>query len=314
MTTIRLTADLAEFCEALRPGDVLLFEKLLRVSSAIQAGDLRPVSHAAVVVDIEAGLPRIVDATLRGAGRPAVDETSLAGLLGLRQRDARGEVDSVRAITARRPIGDGEAGPIGRQVAAQARTFVHQTRYSLLDLCTIAPYAFLRSSSRRFPGGFTQLLRGFTQVSRAFTAELASSGAPAVTCVELVYRALVRAGVPVAIDAPLIVDGRFRTNWRVGSPVGDEQTDPGGWGYPPVGVSMQPAGAPAEPGLAAALTELDDLSDRIARVKEPGPAGGNLDAQGVGGPPLEEADGVTPGDLLETPSLQTIAVLHRPLR
>jgi hypothetical protein len=180
MDGVTITGDLNEFCGSLRPGDVLLFEKLLRVSSTIQAGDLRPVSHSAVVVE-GGGSPRMVDATLRGPDLPPVDETDLAAILDLRRRDARGEVATVRSITARRPD-----PAVSALVVDRARGFVAGARFSVLDLCTIAPYAFLRAGSRRLPAGFRSMLRALAEVSRASADALNRDDGPALTCAELV--------------------------------------------------------------------------------------------------------------------------------
>jgi hypothetical protein len=291
MLGLTMTTDPAEFSGSLQPGDVLLFEKLARLSGAIQAGDLRPVSHAAIVVDVAGGAPRMVDATLPGAGRLAVDETALADLLGQRRSDARGEVDRVRSVTARRPAG---AGP---RVAEQARGFIGRPDFPVLDLGLLAPYAFLRSSARRLSPGFSRLLQGFTDLARSIADEVVPADGPAVTCSELSYRCLTGAGVAVHVEAPLVVGGRFRTDWRLPSS------------------TVQTAGLVPDEIPVGVLTQLGVLNDQIARAKAPAPVPvGPGPAPRRLGRGLETADGITPGDLLETPSLRTVSVLHRPMR
>jgi hypothetical protein len=308
-----LTTDEVVFQAQLRPGDVLLFEKLLRVSSLIMWADLRAVSHAAVVVSADSSGCRIVDATLRPKPS-AVEETPLSDLLHLVQRDARGEVPTVRSITARRCPAAQDDRATGAAIATEARAFVHEARYALFDLGAIAPYAYLRTSARKLPRGFAPMLHGLIQVSRSLVAARAPRGQQAVTCSELVYRAMSRVNggaLGPSINAPLIVGGRFRANWVIGGPKArafslDEAFEDSDDGAELGAVNPE---AEIEPStLAEGQRELELLADDVARAKllEEG-------EKAFEAPPLEEADGVTPGDLLESPSLETIAVLHRPL-
>jgi hypothetical protein len=304
-----LTTDEVMFQAELRPGDVLLFEKLLRVSSLIMWADLRAVSHAAVVVSADPSGCRIVDATLRPKPS-AVEETPLSDLLHLVQRDARGEVPTVRSITARRCPAAQDDRATGAAIAAEARAFVHEARYALFDLGAIAPYAYLRTSARKLPRGFAPMLHGLIQVSRSLVAARAPRGQQAVTCSELAYRAMNRVNggaLGPSINAPLVSGGRFRADWVIAGPKARAFTLDEAFEDSDDGVE-QGATNPEAATLAEGQRELGLLADDVARAKllEEG-------EKAFEAPPLEEADGVTPGDLLETPSLQTIAVLHRPL-
>jgi hypothetical protein len=285
-----LTTDPGVFCDGLQPGDVLLFEKGLLVSSIIALADRRPVSHSAVVVATGGGDCRIVDAAFRDQPEEQVKESSLSALLDVRQSDARGEVRTVRAITARRAPAATADPAVGEEVARQASLFTSEARYALFDVASLAPYAFLRSNARSWRDGLSLVFHGLMHGARLALKRDRQPDLWSLSCSELVYRALAQVAEPTgagtlapAIDAPLVVDGRLRTDWRL------------------------PAGADH--------VELEELADEVARDKSPDAGAEWAGTRGIGHrPTLEEADGVTPGDLLDTPSLTTVAVLHRPLR
>ena len=271
---------------------MLLFEKLHRVSGAIAFADLRPVSHAAIVVETGDDC-RIVDATLR---ETPVAETSLAEVLRLRTANARGTVPRVRSITALQVVAAGDP-EVGAAIARQARRQVEGARFAVFDLAALAPYAYLRSAGRSMAPGLARALHGLVQAARGALTVVAPD-LPGVTCSELVYRVLAGVeadGRPLApeIAAPLVVGGRFRTDW---GPTGEipESADAGRGG-------LHHVAALAAEWVSAKRTTPPDGGDRARWLRRPPPE-------------LELADGVTPGDLLDSPSLEVTAMFLQLLR
>jgi hypothetical protein len=209
----------------------------------------------------------------------------------------------VQSITARRPGPDDP--DVGRAVAEGARSFMGAGRYGFIDVIGLTPFAVMRTLRRDVPPGLWAL----TATGRHAADGVARrrGRGPSLTCSEYVYRALDAAGVAPDIAAPLVADGRLRSDWAVAGARGG-----------PLDL-----GAQTETRRRAEEWRLEKVGDEAGADDEnailvtAGDGGQGVpftpSAQRIRGRPLTVADGVTPGDLLSSPSLRTIAVYHRVL-
>jgi hypothetical protein len=331
-----LTSSLEEFVRELKPGDVLLFDTLHPVSAAIKCAENRPVSHCALHTGGGAFLHVTGHAPDGATLQPGTGDALQPGTLEtrLKSRDDR-------TVTARRhSTACGEDGAEWALTSATA-LLKESTAYSYLSLTSLAVPCFCRAYRRYLeaeghdtPPWLRTILRtvegqavALVDITAAFAEEAEvggmSSGKKTLTCSEFVYGCLSSSGRQVAVPdnlvqwrldrlAPASRGGGLRT-LSGATPVEFSPDlldfNPALRAYPPHrGLSLRTAGS-SDLARAAVKVVCDLLEYNVKHGK-----------YGVPGRPLQHlamSDGivgafVTPGDLWSSPSLDTVAVLHRP--
>jgi hypothetical protein len=309
-----------EFVTHLRPADILLFDKLASLNRLVQWGDNRPVGHCGLWTD-----GGVYEATIKtsaaGRGRSGVFHTPLNELLNLTVADSRGaNVALVRTVTAVRYRGIDDERRL--RVLQFAQDCTSSTRFAAIDAWLLTPFAVERSYS----GGDEPLndviagvIRACKQYARRSLAQR-SGATDRMFCSELVYRSYEKAGLRIEILDPLFARYRHahRRSAALGSPAGQR-----GWR------GEDPANTMALLDDYEDFFEQEVLSPRASAVghrdadADTGAADGVPDIPQTRGGAAQRswgarrrapefADMITPGDFWSSPSLDPIAVLHRP--
>lgn len=186
-----LTDDPVRFMETLRPGDLLLFDKLQHAGALIQFADNAPCSHCAIVVDAT----HAADATLPGPDRDSVAITPILELLD------HSYLHGVLAL--RLPGAEAHAARIREAVAG----FIERgAEFEMLDLLALAPSALLRAyHDQKFgfgPVGWKLLCRAL-EVAAGGLDQLRRDCSHKLTCSEFVYRVYAAAGLEITVLEPL---------------------------------------------------------------------------------------------------------------
>ncbi|MCW2804549.1 MAG: hypothetical protein JWN06_2766 [Propionibacteriaceae bacterium] len=294
----------------------------------------------------------LIEATIASKSlrdRGGVLNTALADLLDLKVVDGRGgEVPVVCTVTAMRYRGISDDQR--HRVLEYARSRVSEVKFAKVRLPLLAPFALARSyfsspsraePTDRDPSGTDAALRSAGLATLVGTCQAYASRltrgkdtAERMFCSELVYRAYEAATVPIKILDPLFE--------RPGRRPEDSHTYPHDAfsnhapahssreaGGPLKGPILEPA--EMEKGSATNRSEImnvlgsyDEFLKREVLVDpwaRPGPAELSVEEdipKGAVGRAftsvqrLEFADMITPGDYWSSPSLDPIAVLHRP--
>ncbi|MBA2558727.1 MAG: hypothetical protein H0V07_02380 [Propionibacteriales bacterium] len=304
-----------EFVRNVQDGDVLLFDKLSPLNRLVQWGDNRPVGHAGIWYG-----DGIYEATMKplpsGGTKDGVFHTPFSELMGLRARDARGEVGLVRTVTAMRHPG------MARQALDRIKEYLEECRsagFGALDMLLLTPFALERSKAVG-EGRLSAVMKGTIQACAYYAKKQAISPDASrqnVFCSQLVYRAYEHAGLSIDISEALYERYHSRPHLtpfqRDGAAGLDEDeieeiavtalldeyqeffeqevvSNPNGLALAPSPTDDQAA---PEPLAGLSFRRGGSPSERTARA-------------------LQLGDMVTPGDFWTSPSLKPAVVLHRP--
>jgi hypothetical protein len=332
-----IVATAEELVPHLRDGDVLLFDKLSPLNRLVQWGDNRPAGHVGVWFD-----GAVYESTLKptpgGGTRGGVFRTPYAELMDLVSADARGQVATVRTVTARRhrDICDGSRDVMREYLDELTRG---DSGYGFRDAVLLTPFALERSSGRSVETDVELSARVITACAYlARKRSKAPAGRQELFCSQLVYLAYQRAGLAVEILEPLFTRYHSRRHlapFQSGGgegPAGPEDPELARLveGYDAVFEQdvMDPApeapGAPGATGATGTATEATGAAGATGAAYDEsdlaplaGLGFGSGSRQEPAPPPArrrapELGDMVTPGDFWSSPSFDSVAVLHRP--
>jgi hypothetical protein len=293
----------ADFCRHVRDGDILLFDKLASLNRLVQWGDNRPVGHCGVWFG-----DGVYEATRKDAAVSGVFHTPLEELLGLRVRDRRGDsVNLVRTVTAMRHE-DISADHLGL-----IRQFLEDhsgVDFAVQEMVLLTPFAVQRAHGDDVAS--IQLVDALVRVSKLYarTALRGRGGDYRMFCSELVYRSFAHAGLSIEIVDPLFE--------RFPSGSGDGRRGDGGRGDDGMPETLDDVLEDYRDFFEDTVTA-DPLPEEVWAVEAAGDGrrGGPDGRRGWLRPTgprreMELADMVTPGDFWSSPSLEAVAVLHRP--
>ena len=293
--TVVVTDD-DEFVEHLRPGDILLFDKLTSLNRLVQWGDNRPVGHCGVW-DASGVYEATIKPQVGGGTRGGVFHTPFDELLGLRAVDDRSDVALVRTVTAVRHGGLSRAR-LERAVAF-LRARIDNAQFGFRDMVLLAPFALERSQA--FDDGWRKDLLDRIIWLAQRSPQLSKGGPDRFFCSELVYRAYAAAGL--LIDIPDSLFARYMARRQTGGRRGSLET----------GIGLERGVGDFDPGRSLAayeeffervvLSDVPVATDNIGTYER-------LPLDWKRTPP-EPADMVTPGDYWSSPDLRPVAVLHR---
>jgi hypothetical protein len=332
MARTRVVTSEQDFVNQLRDADILVFDKLASLNRLVQWGDNRPVGHCGVwhgggsavrvdQADSAAKRRGVFEATIKpaesGGKASGVFLTDLSDLLSHTVTDGRGsEVKLVRTVTAmrHRDIDDARRQMIVDYLFERTQI----AEFAVQEMVLLTPFAV----ERAYAGGdqpLPEVMEGVVKACMLYARRtLAGLGTPERTfCSQLVYRAYVHAGLSIEICDPLI-------NWYNAPRRGS-----GRRGDPRVTALFEEYKAffeeevleGASAGSRADRTDENaDLGQRRRGAEGTGPSAerqrGDQDVSRrsflrPGRPPTFD-EMITPGDFWSSPSLEPVAVLHRP--
>jgi hypothetical protein len=324
-----LTTDYKTFRGELRPGDVLLFDTLHGVSAAIKAAENRPVNHCALYM----GCGRFLHASGHSGAQSALGPSTIEDRLC-------GRLD--RTITAMRHTAASRAGAAWATARALAMHEKHAD-YAYLNLATLAApcfcRAYLRDGSGQLRGwgrrGASSLL-WLSTAAMDMLAEQAeredfaadAGGRETLTCSEFVYVCLHSGEGEHRVSVPnnlawWHVDLRSRRDEPALGLASVRDDDEGEIEYalgfhPALGEASLDSGPPLRTASISSDERLREAGRKlVARLFNYGLGFGKYNAAQHAPDALFASevvlrDVVTPGDLWSSPSLNPIAVLHRP--
>jgi hypothetical protein len=271
---VLLTPDWEQFCAALHPCDVLVFDSLGFEAGLVQWADRAPVNHASLVLDAAS----VIEANRTDSSGTDPQQPPMGAVRQVSFQD-RFANQAIRTTTALRHVDllDPDSAVVG-EVLARARADLGRREFAYLAVPALGPAALrrayaqesdddgmLKAAARLLLGAANEVLRRLSRQDRW-----------SLSCSEFVYRCFTEIDNPlkIAVDMPLVL---------------------GGSTIPPVWLTTEQA--------AGEKQFHDALHEHNEKRVSAGPKSIAVTA------PV--ADRVTPGDLWRSPKLRPVAVMHR---
>ncbi len=326
-TKVPVVTDEMDFIGQLCEADILLFDKLSSLNRLVQWADNRPAGHCAVWHG-----DGVYEATIKtlpsGDKKGGIFHTRLSELLEVMVADERGnDVGLVRTVTAMRYRNITDVHR--RQVLDYADARRSASDFAVQEMVLLAPFALQRSYVGRGKPG-NDVMRGLIKACKFYAQASVVVAEPAerMFCSQLVYRSYKSAGLKVEIIDPLytrynVPRARGHANQPYSSLEGDiEERDAAvmldeySTFFEEQVLTQPQVVAPAD---IAAGHRPQGLAGPVATARGSEPQTGDQyrergwsDLVGRRGRAPQFDDMITPGDFWASPSLEPVAILHRP--
>jgi hypothetical protein len=343
---VNLTSDPGTFVENLRPGDVLLFDSIHPLSQLIKLAENRPVNHSAVYLGGDryahvrghTGAPNRADPPIEPAARQEILSERLEGNPGPYDR----------TVTAFRHVRvlSGEADEHAVVEKAESYVKANDTEYCYLSLFGLMIPSLFRTFATLLKdaqgGGLVRAVVRMYAQSLVNNMPTVEDSKKSLTCSEFVYLCYKEAESSLSIEVPGSLvrwpisanDLRQLDMLRAATPSTRRNTRGRGPAAPSRSLGDDLVGLVTfhESVQTGLIVESMPGSATRGPMKSPGARAVALDCATLGMRAFRDvvahnlglskydkivpgeiiSDAVTPRDLWSSPSLQAVAVLHRP--